>query len=74
MLPLKSAVKCQPNKHILLVTYFNSVLVIQAFELLHNSDKFIYYIKEVVLFASVIYSMLFYFEILRRTAGQTAVL
>lgn len=30
MLQLKGAVKCQPNKHILQVTYFNSVLVIQA--------------------------------------------
>lgn len=48
-LPLKGAAKCQPDKHILLVTYFNSVLVIQAFKLVHNSDKFIYYIAEVVL-------------------------
>lgn len=47
MLPLKGAVKCQPNKHILRVTYYNSVLVIQAFELVHNSDKLIYYITEV---------------------------
>lgn len=49
MLPLNGAAKCQPNKHILVVTYFNSVLVIQAFELVHNSENFIYYIAEVVL-------------------------
>lgn len=48
MLPLKGAVKCQPNKHKLLVTYF-SVLVIKAFDLGLNCDKFIYYITEVVL-------------------------
>lgn len=48
MFPLKGAVKCQPNKHKLLVTYF-SVLVIKAFDLGLNSDKFIYYITEVVL-------------------------
>lgn len=47
MLPLKGAAKCQPNKHIFLVTYFNSVLVINAFELVHNSDKFLHYIAKV---------------------------
>lgn len=49
MLPSKGAAKCQPVKHLLLVTYFNSVLVIRAFELVPNRDKFIYYIAEVVL-------------------------
>lgn len=51
---MKGAAKCQPIKHILLVNYFDSVLVIAAFELVHNSDTFIYYIVEVVIYCMLL--------------------
>lgn len=54
---LKGAAKCQRNKHILLVTSFVSVLVIEAFELVLNSGKFIYYIRGGALFTSSIYAV-----------------
>lgn len=50
MLPLEGAAICQLSKHIILVNYFSSVSVIQAFELVHYSDRFINCITEIVCF------------------------